>query len=667
MKKTILIILVCVALIVGIVLLVNRPAKHTHVWDGGVVTTEPSCIATGVKTFTCSGCGETRTKSLPITDHIWDDGTVTTPATCTVAGSKILTCKTCGETTPQEIPAPGHVLDDGILITPATCATNGEKDYICTICGETVIETIPATGHTWGDSTVTAIETCTNSGAKISTCITCGELRTEPIPALGHHYKSVVTTPTCTEQGFTTYTCSRCGDSYTGNFVSTADHSWDEGTVVTASTDELPGEKTFTCKLCGATKTEGMPANGHNYVAVVTPPTCTEEGYTNYTCKDCGSTYIDSIRPMSDHIWNNLIVTKKPTETERGIATFTCTLCGKTKTEVIPSVGKLYTRIDMDGIEASNGEYILFGRYPQSEVTDDDLKATLNAQIGEWIPYSYHIEGSICDYMYYQDVIVAGQTYRGVYFTDYRPYLTKCAANTGNSYQDDNGYTTDTVYWFHFEPIKWRILSEEDGTAFVFCESILDSQYYQDSYLSTEDIKIYYNNAPGVPDKVYAVNYEYSVIRAWLNEVFYETAFSDLQQALILTTTLDNSARSANPNDYATVWNNGKNPFASIDTQDKVFLLSEQEVTNSVYGFNSDYSNCDPAREKQPTDYAQIQGAFTVDEEDYNGNGLWWLRSSYCFNSLYVHIVHSSGYTYDYGYIAGTFYGIVPALQIRLN
>ena len=47
----------------------TRDDKHTetksHTWNAGVVTTEPTTTHTGVKTFTCSGCGGTKTESIP--------------------------------------------------------------------------------------------------------------------------------------------------------------------------------------------------------------------------------------------------------------------------------------------------------------------------------------------------------------------------------------------------------------------------------------------------------------------------------------------------------------------------------------------------------------------------------------------------------------------------
>ena len=37
-----------------------------HAWDNGKVTKEPTETETGVKTFTCTRCGETKTESIPV-------------------------------------------------------------------------------------------------------------------------------------------------------------------------------------------------------------------------------------------------------------------------------------------------------------------------------------------------------------------------------------------------------------------------------------------------------------------------------------------------------------------------------------------------------------------------------------------------------------------------
>lgn len=43
------------------------PKLHTHVWDSGIVTQKPTAAEPGVKTFTCTVCGQTRTEAIPAT------------------------------------------------------------------------------------------------------------------------------------------------------------------------------------------------------------------------------------------------------------------------------------------------------------------------------------------------------------------------------------------------------------------------------------------------------------------------------------------------------------------------------------------------------------------------------------------------------------------------
>ena len=319
-----------------------------------------------------------------------------------------------------------------------------------------------------------------------------------------------------------------------------------------------------------------------------------------------------------------------------------------------------------DGVYCRHGDYLYFGTYPQSEVTDSAIKSALNTAAGTlptasnaraWTSYGYFISSSTStDYMWYIDLTYGGEQYRGVYFTQYRPYYTSNSSSADNSYQDNNGYNTTTVYWFKYEPIKWRILSEADGVALIFAEMALDSQEYC-HYTSTSQFS--HNGGTGYPN-----NYALSNIRKWLNDAFYNTAFNDLQKQLILLTTVDNSARSTS--------DSGNNltqasSYACANTEDYIFLLSEQEVTNSAYGFNSSCGNYDAARRKQNTDYAKCQGAWTSTDSSYKSNGFWWLRSPSCYSGDYARVVYYPGDA-DYGYyVRLTYYGVVPALKISLS
>ncbi len=58
-----------------------------------------------------------------------------------------------------------------------------------------------------------------------------------------------------------------------------------------------PGrEAAVYCEECGALIQGGqtLPAAGHSYIAVVTPPTQNDQGYTTHTCENCLDSYVDS-------------------------------------------------------------------------------------------------------------------------------------------------------------------------------------------------------------------------------------------------------------------------------------------------------------------------------------------------------------------------------------
>ena len=297
---------------------------------------------------------------------------------------------------------------------------------------------------------------------------------------------------------------------------------------------------------------------------------------------------------------------------------------------------------DNSEIHAEVGDHIQFGNYPQSEVKDSALIEKLNATNTAWKSYGYYSGNVSSDYMQYRDATVDGTKYRAVRFSQYRPSCwTSYSPPASNSFQNDNGYKTNTTYWFKFEPICWRVL--DPLTGLVLAETILDSQDY---YHFLDD----YRTIDG--KTVYPSNYAYSSIRQWLNEDFYNTAFTSEQKSNIKTTHLEN--KSTFGYDYY-----------SADTNDKIFLLSYWDMLNTSYGFNSIWSENDTARMAQGSDYAKAQGLYVLRSSgsSYDDNSLWRLRSPGKHNS--ASCVTSSSSVYDYGgNVDETYMGIRPACNL---
>ena len=118
-----------------------------HNWDNGKITTAPTCTETGIKTYTCTRCGETKTEVLPANGH----HVVTDPAkapTCTEPGlTEGSHCDVCGLVIgqPEEIPATGHKYE---LTDHKDCTEveDGYNEFTCSVCGHKYRDTIAAPG-----------------------------------------------------------------------------------------------------------------------------------------------------------------------------------------------------------------------------------------------------------------------------------------------------------------------------------------------------------------------------------------------------------------------------------------------------------------------------------------------------------------------------------------
>ncbi len=130
-----------------------------HKYSDGVVT-EPTCMAEGYTTYTCTECGESvKGNYTEKVDHkagaaatcttdqvcIYGCGTVMTPKLGhdVTASCGDQTCPRCNETVPGTLE---HTYGDWVIEREPTKKEDGSKYKVCSVCSHKVVEAIPYEG-----------------------------------------------------------------------------------------------------------------------------------------------------------------------------------------------------------------------------------------------------------------------------------------------------------------------------------------------------------------------------------------------------------------------------------------------------------------------------------------------------------------------------------------
>ena len=280
--------------------------------------------------------------------------------------------------------------------------------------------------------------------------------------------------------------------------------------------------------------------------------------------------------------------------------------------------------------QVATWDCVWLGTYPQTEVRQGDA-AYEDLASAEWA------DG---------DATVGGVRYRRIAKSD----------ATHSYYWSDDGYGSAAYRYFRYEPVKWRVLKVDGGTALAVADVALDCRGYHKSEAM--------------------VTWETSTIRSWLNgtgavpyytsgaqsgrtaRAFVEVAFTEEQLGAVRQSANEN----ANNTSYGTA--------GGSDTSDRVFLLSESEVHGAAataHGFDSSYSTYDEARRCRPTDFARAMGARVETSGSYAGNCWWWLRSP-GNHADYAAGVYDDGCVDRGGYYVGSYDNAVrPALNLNLS
>jgi len=169
--------------------------------------------------------------------------------------------------------------------------------------------------------------------------------------------------------------------------------------------------------------------------------------------------------------------------------------------------------------------------------------------------------------------------------------------------------------FFYVEPIRWRIVEEKDGEAWLIADEILDCRRFDDK-----------NN-----------NYARSEIRKWLNGEFLNKAFPKEARKKLVAKKVDNSAATTGKE---------QNKNACADTRDEVFLPSYQDLTKRSELYMHYFNHV------KTTSY--VRGKFLATKI--------WTRSPHdiSYNSVKINALFSNGIVTD------ETIGVVPMVWMKL-
>lgn len=340
--------------------------NHSHQWDKGRVTKEPSCKEEGEILYTCSVCKGTKVEALAKTDnHQWGEWTTITKPTCSTKGKEIRTCKVCSKTEERAIPTIPHTVVKE-ADKAATCTENGYdgREY-CSVCNTTIKERtiIPATGHQWGAWRTTLAKTCTTDGKEVRECSKCSKTEERTLKATGHDVKLVgAKDSTCTSKGYSgDEVCKTCRKTIkTGHELPLAQHTLkkEEGVAATCTKDGHEGNTV--CEVCRKTLKEGkvIPKLGHDWSnengkctrcgeshkhsfgegTTIKELTCTQDEEIDYTCSECG--YVKKeITKATGHQWGEWQTTLAQTCTTDGKEERVCSKCSEKEERTLKATG----------------------------------------------------------------------------------------------------------------------------------------------------------------------------------------------------------------------------------------------------------------------------------------------------------------------------------------
>ena len=532
--------------------------------------------------------------------HIYAPDNLAEEASCKTAEKYYSACKGCASTSTTTFTAPqnyfSHTLykeQSARALRHVASAPNNPATfyYCCSVCGEVVKDTnhtfrfeAPCPGHNFYRSEYPA---CGRVGTATYICRFCGYTYSETISTpVPHEWDTskVYSTQTVSEADcshyrtyYNVYQCTRCYKTYTdtdtllqGTTLAPQKHVLGEPVSLVEPTCTKTGLAEYHCIYCDYGNQKSVPALGHddtnavqNGYNLITPATCTGNAVYAYACSRCHRLATEKFTKSGSALGHDYTkkVMSENTLCDAGDAAtparyyYTCMHCGA----VLRDDKKTFTAADYASYlhnTLTQGGTVTFGSWPQTLVEDTALIEQLNQKNVTLKSYKYRYTPSFGAYyvyvnMRYADVTLGGETYRKVTIGSYRSDDLKEAPSTINTYQSRNGFVSGESYWFKWEPITWQVLRVENETATLIAKNVLAADHYLNDYTGFN-----------------TVTWAQSSIRRWLQETFYESAFTAREKADILLSTLS----TADSVTYGTP--------GGEDTKDYVYIPAGEDIAD---------------------------------------------------------------------------------------
>ncbi len=239
--------------------------------------------------------------------------------------------------------------------------------------------------------------------------------------------------------------------------------------------------------------------------------------------------------------------------------------------------------------------YVYFGMYPQREITGAELTNEIRNA-------TYDNNG---------DATVKGRKYRRINY--FQTGIKRINQSDPFNEEDWTTGCTDGYRYFVYEPIRWRILSNNGNTLLLQTEQGIDTQPFScamptdgKDFWAKCDLRkwLNYNGEGWHTENNHFIDYRNGL-------GFYCYAFSAEEQAKIQTTHLTQDK-------YPSFDTEG-----GMDTDDKIFILNYTDLSNSAYGFCKEH-RCF-SRNMKYTDYGYATtGELRYQRDEY---GYYWIRT----------------------------------------